>query len=294
MFKRIMKEKETKAVSPGKLYVVGTPIGNLEDITLRALRVLREADLIAAEDTRTTRKLLSRYDIHVPLTSYCGEREKDKSQHIVNKIEEGQTVALVSESGMPGVSDPGWMAARACREAGLTVEVVPGPSALTSAVALAGLPPGGFFFGEFLPSKPAQRRKLLAALAERKEAMVFYESPHRLAATLADLAESCGGRKVLLARELTKLHEEVLEGTAAELLEEMGDGKPRGEFVIVVEVPAEGEEEEETDWDMLMGLVAAEVTMGSPPSEACRNVAALRGVSRRLLYNRYLAGGREG
>ncbi len=287
-----MKEEKMKA-GPGRLYVVGTPIGNLEDITLRALRVLREADLIAAEDTRTTRKLLSRYDIHVPLTSYCGEREKDKSQHIVNKVEEGQTVALVSESGMPGVSDPGWMAVRACREAGLTVEVVPGPSALTSAVALAGLPPGGFYFGGFLPSKPAHRRKLLAALAERKEAMVFYESPHRMASTLADLAEFCGERNVILARELTKLHEEVLTGTAAELLERFGDGKPRGEFVIVVEAPAEGEEEEETDWDWLLGLVAAETALGSSPSEACRTVAALRGVSRRVLYNRYLAGGRE-
>lgn len=270
--------------------LVGTPIGNLEDITLRALRELREADIIAAEDTRTTRKLLSRYDIHVPLTSYCGERERERSQHIVDLLREGKRVALVSESGMPGVSDPGWMAVRACREAGFQVEVVPGPSALTAALALAGLPPGGFYFGGFLPARSAPRRKLLEELSRRGEAQVFYEAPHRVRAALEDLAEFFGERKMVMARELTKLHEEVRSGTASTLLEEMGEERPRGEYVLVVEAFEAGEgQEEEPDWERLIGLVGEEKAMGSSTGEACRTVATLRGVSRRELYNRYLA-----
>jgi 16S rRNA (cytidine1402-2'-O)-methyltransferase len=284
-----MKEKK-EAGGQGTLVLVGTPIGNLEDITLRALRELREADVIAAEDTRTTRKLLSRYDIHVPLVSYCGERERERSQHIVKMLGEGKRVALVSESGMPGVSDPGWMAVRACRDAGFRVEVVPGPSALTAALSLAGLPPGGFYFGGFLPPRSSARRKVLEELSRRSEAQVFYEAPHRVKATLEDLAGLYGVRRVTLARELTKLHEEVRSGTAAELLEEMGEERPRGEMVLLVEASAaDGDAEEGPDWELLTGLVGEEVAMGSSAADACRTVATLRGVSRRELYNRYLA-----
>jgi 16S rRNA (cytidine1402-2'-O)-methyltransferase len=283
-----MKEKKGHG-REGRLLLVGTPIGNLEDITMRALRELRSADLIAAEDTRTTRKLLSRYDIHVPLTSYCGEREREKSQYILNMLREGKRVALVSESGMPGISDPGWMAVRACREAGFDVEVVPGPSALTAALALAGLPPGGFYFGGFLPARPAQRRKTLQELSRRPEAQVFYEAPHRIRAVLEDLAGLYGDRTVVLARELTKLHEEVRSGTAAALLEAMGEERPRGEFVLMVEAAAAGDgTEEPPDWERLIALVGEETAAGISPSEACRTVAALRQVSRRELYNHYL------
>ncbi len=273
----------------GTLVLVGTPIGNLEDITLRALRELREADVIAAEDTRTTRKLLARYDIHVPLVSYCGERERERSRHIVEMLREGKRVALVSESGMPGVSDPGWMAVRACRDAGLRVEAVPGPSALTTAISLAGLPPGGVYFAGFLPARPAARRKLLEELSRRDEAQVFYEAPHRVRAALEDLAALYGGRGVTLVRELTKLHEEVRSGTASELLEGMGEERLRGEMVLVVEAAAADGGGGEPDWETLVGLVAEEVALGSPTGEACRAVATLRGVSRRELYNRYLA-----
>jgi 16S rRNA (cytidine1402-2'-O)-methyltransferase len=283
-------ERKNREAERNCLVLVGTPIGNLEDITLRALRELREADLIAAEDTRTTRKLLSRYDIHVPMMSYCGARERDNSQHIVNIIREGKRVVLVSESGMPGISDPGWMAVRACREAGIDVEVVPGPSALTSAVSLAGLPPGGFYFGGFLPARSAQRRKMLQELSGRREAQVFYEAPHRIKAVLEDLAGFYGERTVVLARELTKLHEEVRSGTAAELLDRMGEDRPRGEFVLLVEAVEAGDDTEEApDWEWLIGLVGEEMAMGSSASDACRTVATLREVSRRELYNRYLA-----
>ncbi len=272
----------------GKLVVVGTPIGNLEDIGFRALRALREADFIAAEDTRTTRKLLSRYGIRASLLSYCGEREKEASRRVAGLVSEGKRVALVSESGMPGVSDPGWMAVRACREAGLAVEVVPGPSALTAAISLAGLPPGPVYFHGFLPSRAAARRKLLGELALRNEAMVFYESPHRLRACLSDLAEALGERRLALMREMTKLHEEVREGSASRLLEELGEEKVRGECVLVVWPGEGGEEKGEADWDELVEAVRAEVEKGTPMSEACSRAAAAGGVSRRELYSRFL------
>jgi len=271
----------------GRLILVGTPIGNLEDITLRALRALREADVIAAEDTRTTRKLLARYDIHAPLLSYCGERERERSREVVRLVQEGKSVALVSESGMPGVSDPGWLAVRACREEGLRVEVVPGPSALTAALSLAGLPPGPVRFHGFLPSRPAARRRLLRELSGRPEAQVLYESPHRLRACLADMAEALGERKVILLRELTKLHEEVREGRAADLLKMMGEERPRGECVLVV-WPLENGGQSLTDWEALVEEVREGVKRGLALSEACRRTAAERGVSRRELYERCL------
>jgi len=270
----------------GRLVLVGTPIGNLEDITLRALRELREADVIAAEDTRTTRKLLTRYEIHASLLSFCGEHEREKSQRLLKLVREGKRVALVSESGMPGVSDPGWLAVRACREAGLPVEVIPGPSSLTAALSLAGLPPGPVYFHGFLPSRPTARRKLLEELAGRPEAMVLFESPHRLRACLEDMARAFGGRRVSLMRELTKLHQEVREGLPAELLESLGEERVRGECVLVA-APAQGEEPaEEADWEGLLREVRREVERGASLSEACRRTAASRGVSRRELYAR--------
>lgn len=268
--------------------LVGTPIGNLEDITLRALKALREADMIAAEDTRTTRKLLAHYDIHTPLLSYCGEKEKERSREVVRLVREGKSVALVSESGMPGVSDPGWLAVRACREEGLRVEVVPGPSSLSASLSLAGLPPGPVCFYGFLPSRSAARRRLLRELSRKLEALVLYESPHRLKASLADMVEALGERKMILLRELTKLHEEVREGCAADLLKKMGEEKPRGEWVLVI-WPLEPEKEDpQIDWEALLEEVSQGMKGGLPLSEACRRTAAERGVSRRELYARCL------
>lgn len=269
----------------GKLYLVGTPIGNLEDVTLRALRVLREADLVAAEDTRRARKLLSRYGIHTSLISYHGHNEREKAEAVAREVEAGRKVVLVSDAGMPGVSDPGFRAVEECVRRGLEVEVVPGPSSLTAALALAGLPLPRFRYEGFLPPTRSRRRSRLLRLLEEGEALVFYEAPHRVLETLGDLAEMTPGRQVVLARELTKLHEEVLRGTAAEILERLRAGKPRGEFVLVVapgeegDVPLRGELAEE---------VASLVGEGEPTREAVRAVAQRHGVSQREVYRAWL------
>jgi 16S rRNA (cytidine1402-2'-O)-methyltransferase len=269
----------------GKLFLVGTPIGNMEDITLRALRVLREADLVAAEDTRRTRKLLSRHDIHTTVTSYHGHNEREKAETIAAEIAAGKKVALVSDAGMPGVADPGFRVVEECARQGLRTEVVPGPSSLTASLALSGLPLAGFRYEGFIPRKRAERRTRLAYLLREGEALVFYEAPHRLLETLRDLAELAPERAVVVTRELTKLHEEVLRGTAADVLASFGEGKPRGEFVVVV---APGGESESPPLPELAGEVAALHEQGLPPREAVRAVAQKHGVSQREVYNAWL------
>ncbi|MGQ9475755.1 MAG: 16S rRNA (cytidine(1402)-2'-O)-methyltransferase [Actinomycetota bacterium] len=269
----------------GRLYLVGTPIGNLEDITLRALRVLREADLIAAEDTRRTRKLLSRYEIHVPLTSYHGHNEREKAEAVAREVEAGKKVALVSDAGMPGVSDPGFRAVQECVRRGLEVEVVPGPSSLTAALALSSLPLPRFRYEGFLPPTRGKRRSRLMRLLGEGEALVFYEAPHRVLDTLDDMAALAPGRQVVLARELTKLHEEVWRGTAAELLERIRGSRPRGEFVLVV---APAEEGEVPPLASLAGEVAALRGEGVPTREAVKAVAQRHGIPQRDVYRAWL------
>lgn len=269
----------------GKLFLVGTPIGNLEDITLRALRVLREADLIAAEDTRRARKLLSRYDIHTPLVSYHGHNEKERAEAVAREVEAGKKVALVSDAGMPGVSDPGFRAVEECRRRGLDVEVIPGPSSLTAALAVSGLPLSSFRYEGFLPTARTRRRSRLANLLAEGEALVVYEAPHRVVETLRDISELAPQRQVVLARELTKLHEEVLRGTAGELLEILGGGKPRGEFVLVV---APGGEREAPPLEHLAEEVRLLVRAGEPTREAVRAVAQRHGVSQKEVYRIWL------
>jgi 16S rRNA (cytidine1402-2'-O)-methyltransferase len=218
----------------GKLFVTATPIGNLEDITLRALRVLKEADIIAAEDTRITRKLLNRYEIKTPLTSLYEHNEKSRIPELVNKIKGGAQVAQVSDAGMPGISDPGYRLIKACLEDGLPVEVIPGPTALVNALVMSGLPTDRFLFIGFLPPKAGGRRKLLEEIKEERGTLVFYESPHRVKKTLDDIAEIIPDRPVVLARELTKMFEETIRGTAAEVLEKIGEKNVKGEIVLVV------------------------------------------------------------
>lgn len=269
----------------GRLYLVGTPIGNLEDITLRALRVLREADLIAAEDTRRARKLLAHYDIHTPLTSYHVHNEREKALAVAREVEAGKRVALVSDAGMPGVADPGFRAVEECVRRGLEVEVVPGPSSLTAALALSGLPLARFHCEGFLPPSRTKRRSRLMRLLGEGEALVLYEAPHRILETLHDLSELAPKRTVVLAREMTKLHEEILRGTASELLEAMGERKPRGEFVLVV---APGGEREEPPLAHLAEEVESLVRSGEPTREAVRAVAKKHGVSQRDVYRSWL------
>ncbi|HWQ57115.1 MAG TPA: 16S rRNA (cytidine(1402)-2'-O)-methyltransferase [Bryobacteraceae bacterium] len=202
---------------PGILYVVATPIGNLEDITFRAVRILKEVDLIACEDTRQTRKVLEHYGIESATISYHEHNELERSAELAARMVEGASVALVSDAGMPLVSDPGYRLVRAAIESGIRVEPLPGPSALVAGLAASGLPTDEFHFGGFLPHKAGQRRKTLEELAGERATLVFYEAPHRIVEALRDVEETLGPRPVVVARELTKIHEEFLRGTAGEV-----------------------------------------------------------------------------
>jgi 16S rRNA (cytidine1402-2'-O)-methyltransferase len=218
----------------GKLYVVATPIGNLEDVSPRALRVLRESDLIAAEDTRHTGNLLTRFEIRKPLVSYHQFSEAKRTAEFLLHFKQGKSIALVSDAGMPGVSDPGERLVRAAVEAGVTVEVVPGPSAPLVALAGSGFPMVPFYFGGFLPVKSGQRRKELARAAARECTSVYFESPHRIVRMLEDAAAEIPAMRLCLARELTKKFEEFRRGSAAELLAHFQAHAPRGEFCLVL------------------------------------------------------------
>jgi 16S rRNA (cytidine1402-2'-O)-methyltransferase len=223
------------AQGPGKLYLCATPIGNLEDITLRALATLREVDLVAAEDTRRTRRLFSRHDIHTRLLSYREENRESAGAKIIVRLEEGADVALVSDAGTPGISDPGHHLVTMCIERGITVEAVPGPNAAITALVISGLPTTRFTFEGFLPRKPGARRKVLAALAGDARTLIFYESPNRLLATLEDIREVLGDRPAAIARELTKKFEEVMRGSISTLLDELASRQVKGEIVLVVQ-----------------------------------------------------------
>ncbi len=215
-----------------KLYLVATPIGNLEDITLRALRVLREVGLIAAEDTRRTKRLLSAYKIKTPLTSYHEHNKRTKLPRLLKTLEE-KDVALVSEAGMPGINDPGYELVLAASEQGIEVVPIPGPSAIPTALAVSGLTTEKFIHLGFLPRKKGERKRLFRSLAEETKTMVAFETPHRLLSSLADLREVLGERKIAVCRELTKLHEEIFRGTPSQAIEHFRE--PKGEFTLVIE-----------------------------------------------------------
>ena len=219
---------------PGILYIVATPIGNLEDITLRALRVLKEVAVVAAEDTRHTQILLSHYDIHTPLTSYHEHNEKTKSQELVTRLARGQNVALVSDAGTPAISDPGFrLVVRAIR-AGVRIIPVPGASALTAVLSASGLPTDRFVFEGFLPARKTQRRERLQTLRDETRTLIFFEAPHRLKDTLGDIRELLGNREAVLAREVSKIHEEFLRGPASELVRALGSDAIRGEVTLII------------------------------------------------------------
>lgn len=218
----------------GTLHLVATPIGNLEDVTRRALRVLGEADLVAAEDTRRTRRLLDHFGISVPVSSLFEHNERAKIPGLLRQLAEGRSVALVTDAGSPGVADPGYPLVRAAIEAGFRVESIPGPSAVIAALQVSGLPTDAFTFVGFLPPKGGARRRRLEELSRRRETIVAFESPHRIAACLADLEDVWGERPVALARELTKAFEEVLRGSAREVRAALTAEKRRGEMVLVL------------------------------------------------------------
>jgi len=235
--------------------LVGTPIGNLDDITMRALKILKEVDLIAAEDTRHTRKLLSFYDIHTPLTSYYEHNKKAKGEYIISLLEQGKKVALVSDAGMPGISDPGEDIVREAVLAGLKVYSIPGPSASLAALVVSALPTSRFVFEGFLPRNKKERKHRLSLLGEETRTIILYESPYRIGDTLQELLESLGDRQAAAAREITKRYEEVIRGSLGEIIEFIKEHPPKGEFTLVLagadelkaEVPGINEITEELD-----------------------------------------------
>jgi 16S rRNA (cytidine1402-2'-O)-methyltransferase len=260
----------------GRLVVCPTPIGNLEDITLRVLSVLREADVVACEDTRRTRVLLDRYGVSATLVSYHEHNERERSAQLVKRMGAGETVALVSDAGMPLVSDPGYVLVRACMAAGLAVEVLPGPSAALAALVASGLAADTWRFVGFLPRKKGD----LAAIFAAPETVVAFESPHRLAGSLAALAAIDPSREVAVCRELTKLHEEVVRGTAAELAERYAAKEPRGEIVLVIGGATAAEGDLGAALDALRRLVDA----GAKARPAAAVVSELTGVPANALY----------
>jgi 16S rRNA (cytidine1402-2'-O)-methyltransferase len=271
-----------------KLILCGTPIGNLDDMSLRAVEVLRAADVIACEDTRRTRKLLTHFGIEArDLVVYNEQNERRRSTELVQKIKRGQTVVLVSDAGMPGLSDPGYRLVEAAVAAGVVVEVVPGPNAAVSALAISGLPPGRFVFEGFLPRRSAERKRHIAALADEARTLVFYESPHRVDACLADLAEVLGPRPAALARELTKMYEEVRRGTLEELLESVRADPPRGEIVLVIQGAVRDHKAESSPAEL---AAAARELMdeGVARKEALVEVARRAGVPKRKVFDALL------
>jgi len=218
----------------GVLYIVATPIGNLEDITLRALRILKEVNLIAAEDTRHTKRLLDHYGITKPLTSYHEHNEKTKAHALVERLKRGESIALVSDAGTPLLSDPGYRLVREAIKAAIPVVPLPGPSAMTALLSVSGLATDRFVFEGFLPARRGERRERLGALREEKRTMIFYEAPHRLKESLGDLLEILGDREAVMGREITKIHEEFLRGRLSEMLARVQGKEPRGEITLAV------------------------------------------------------------
>ncbi|HEX9092661.1 MAG TPA: 16S rRNA (cytidine(1402)-2'-O)-methyltransferase [Coriobacteriia bacterium] len=277
-----------QAAPPGRLLVCATPIGNLGDVTLRVLEALREADVIEAEDTRVTRKLLARYEIPTPLEPYHANNLERRTPEIVGRIAGGATVALVSDAGTPGVSDPGAKLVESCLEAGVAVEVLPGPSAIVTALVASGLPTHAFYFGGFLPRKAGERARRLERLRDLDATLVFYESPGRTAATVVALAHAFPGREGAMARELTKIHEEVARCGLEQLAEQLAGRELKGEVVLLVGPPARARRAE-VDAEALAKRVSALVASGVSRRDAVRAVAAETGIPRNDVYQSSLS-----
>ena len=276
----------------GRLYLCATPIGNLEDITLRVLRVLKEADLIAAEDTRNSLHLLNHFEIHTPMTSYHEYNKIEKGRILVEKMLSGQNIALITDAGTPGISDPGEELVRMCHEAGIEVTSVPGPAACITALTMSGLPTRRFAFEAFLPMDKKERTEILGELKNETRTIVLYEAPHRLVRTLSELCETLGDRQAVLLRELTKKHETVFRSTLQSLLDYYQEQKPLGECVLVVEGQSREaiREEEQRSWDDIPVEEHVEMyeKQGNSRKEAMRLAAKDRGISRRDIYQHLL------
>jgi 16S rRNA (cytidine1402-2'-O)-methyltransferase len=279
---------DVERLAPG-LHIVATPIGNLADITIRALATLAGADLIACEDTRVTRKLLDRYGITTPLTPYHDHNATQARPALLRRLAEGGSIALVSDAGTPLISDPGYKLVRAAQDAGHTVTALPGPSSVLAALTVAGLPTDQFLFAGFLPPKQSARRTRIAELARVPSTIVLFETGPRIAATLADLAAGLGPREAAICRELTKLHEEVRRGDLETLGQGCVEGEIRGEFVLVIAPPPAAQLPSAEDTETLLRQALSRVSL----KDAVAEVAAATGVPRRELYQRALALAKE-
>ncbi len=281
---------------PGTLYVVATPIGNLEDVSLRALRVLREAALVAAEDTRRTRKLLSHHGIPARLVSLREHNERMRAPVLVRRLLGGESIALVSDAGTPGLSDPGAALVRAAADAGVRVVPVPGPSAVLAALVASGLPTEPVTFAGFLPARSAERRRALDALRNLPHTLVFFEAPHRLRETLGDLLAVLGDRRIAVARELTKVHEEVYRATLTEAVRHFSAHPPRGEFTLVIEGTGSGGTDladagaaAETARALARETMMRAAAEGCSAQEAVRRAVEASGLRRNEVYRLWLA-----
>ena len=268
----------------GILSVVGTPIGNLGDMTYRAVETLEKADFICAEDTRVTAKLLNYFDIKTPLVSYHEHNAKQVGESILNRIMAGENAAIVTDAGMPCISDPGELLVKLCAENGVKVEVVPGPSAVVSALAISGLDTARFQFEGFLSTTKKQRLNHLASVKNCTNTLIFYEAPHKLIYTLKDMLEYFGDRRISLCRELTKIHEEVFRTTLAQAVEYYESNKPKGEFVLVIEGAKEDELCPAENIEEALEQVKALVEKGMRGADACREIAKATGFSKGELY----------
>ncbi len=284
---------ETKS---GILYLCATPIGNLEDITLRTLRILKEVDLIAAEDTRHSLKLLNHFGIKTPMTSYHEHNKMEKARYLVEQMLKGLSVALITDAGTPGISDPGEELVRQCYEAGVPLTALPGPAACITALITSGLETRRFCFEAFLPYDKKERERVLAKLGEETRTIVLYEAPHHLRKTLAELKQVLGaGRRLTVCRELTKRFEERLSLTLEEAVDYYGQNEPKGEFVLVIRGrnPRELEEEKQKEWETvsLEDHLQQYLDQGLSKKEAMKQMAKDRGVSKRDIYQRLIDGG---
>jgi 16S rRNA (cytidine1402-2'-O)-methyltransferase len=270
----------------GILYIVSTPIGNLEDITLRALRVLKEVDAIAAEDTRHSLKLLRHYGISKPLISYWAQKEKVKTEEIIEKLRSGLSVALISDAGTPGISDPGTVLIKRAIDEGINVIPIPGASSAITALSVSGLSTEEFTFIGFLPPKAVHRQKNLRNLSLEQRTLVFYEAPHRILDTLSDIKEIFGERKAAVAKEITKMHEEILRGSVSEILNMLESRKIAGEYVIIIE----GGKREDVGLDEALKEIKLLMKKGKSRKEAVKIVAEQYGLSKKELYDKSLGG----
>ncbi|MCD7882660.1 MAG: 16S rRNA (cytidine(1402)-2'-O)-methyltransferase [Lachnospiraceae bacterium] len=282
------QELSHTAGRPGRLYLCATPIGNLEDITMRVLRTLKEVDLIAAEDTRGSIKLLNHFDIHTPMTSYHEYNRIEKAYTLIAKMQSGLNVALITDAGTPGISDPGEDLVRLCMEAGIEVTSLPGACACVTALTLSGLPTRRFCFEAFLPSDKKERREILEELQTETRTIIIYEAPHRLVRTLSELYEALGDRRATICRELTKKHETIFATTLEKACHWYQENEPRGECVIVMEGRSrkEMEREEQRSWEDLSipEHVALYESQGMDRKDAMKQVAKDRGLSKREVY----------